>query len=141
MSDANLLRLILLVAGVIVLAVIYLTGRDKGSDADAARRRERNGVRRDPVLPETAQADAVQAPEQPAVQPAPAEVSDNATLEQGKRTDTRFDRIITIYVAAHEGETIAGADVVVAAEKVDRKSTRLNSSHYCASRMPSSACK
>src|SRR3546814_2836717 len=24
---------------------------------------------------------------------------------------------------------------------VDRKSTRLNSSHYCASRMPSSACK
>src|SRR3546814_10274239 len=26
-------------------------------------------------------------------------------------------------------------------EKVDRKSTRLNSSHYCASRMPSSACK
>src|SRR3546814_5255607 len=25
--------------------------------------------------------------------------------------------------------------------KVDRKSTRLNSSHYCASRLPSSACK
>src|SRR3546814_3123963 len=24
---------------------------------------------------------------------------------------------------------------------LDRKSTRLNSSHYCASRMPSSACK
>src|SRR3546814_9628382 len=24
---------------------------------------------------------------------------------------------------------------------IDRKSTRLNSSHYCASRMPSSACK
>src|SRR3546814_5369703 len=26
-------------------------------------------------------------------------------------------------------------------EQLDRKSTRLNSSHYCASRMPSSACK
>src|SRR3546814_10069875 len=26
-------------------------------------------------------------------------------------------------------------------ESLDRKSTRLNSSHYCASRMPSSACK
>src|SRR3546814_3162705 len=25
--------------------------------------------------------------------------------------------------------------------RIDRKSTRLNSSHYCASRMPSSACK
>src|SRR3546814_10016043 len=25
--------------------------------------------------------------------------------------------------------------------RIDRKSTRLNSSHYCATRMPSSACK
>src|SRR3546814_2750377 len=33
------------------------------------------------------------------------------------------------YVIRGEGET------------TDRKSTRLNSSHYCASRMPSSACK
>src|SRR3546814_6593466 len=29
----------------------------------------------------------------------------------------------------------------VVAQMQDRKSTRLNSSHYCASRMPSSACK
>src|SRR3546814_4495965 len=29
----------------------------------------------------------------------------------------------------------------VAGDRVDRKSTRLNSSHSCASRMPSSACK
>lgn len=118
MSDANLLRLILLVAGVIVLAVIYFTGRDKGGDGDTARRRERNGVRRDPVLSEPPQPDAAQAPVKAAAQPDPAAVGGNATAEHGKRTDTRFDRIVTIYVAAHEGETIAGTDVVVAAEKV-----------------------
>src|SRR3546814_8003440 len=33
---------------------------------------------------------------------------------------------------------LAGVGVEVAG---DRKSTRLNSSHYCAARMPSSACK
>src|SRR3546814_8352184 len=33
-----------------------------------------------------------------------------------------------------------GAAILLAARK-DRKSTRLNSSHSCASRMPSSACK
>src|SRR3546814_3051500 len=35
----------------------------------------------------------------------------------------------------------AGALVPWLAGILDRKSTRLNSSHYCASRMPSSACK
>src|SRR3546814_7812912 len=30
---------------------------------------------------------------------------------------------------------------ILARRQGDRKSTRLNSSHYCASRMPSSACK
>src|SRR3546814_10093553 len=32
-------------------------------------------------------------------------------------------------------------DALVAAMQEDRKSTRLNSSHSCATRMPSSACK
>src|SRR3546814_2969489 len=35
----------------------------------------------------------------------------------------------------------AGLVAAVEGDTVDRKSTRLNSSHYCASRMPSSACK
>src|SRR3546814_7373327 len=33
-----------------------------------------------------------------------------------------------------------GADRVAQRHRADRTSTRLNSSHYCASRMPSSAC-
>src|SRR3546814_4290325 len=51
-------------------------------------------------------------------------------------------------VAAHEAELAGLIDdaaqavgEAAGAGAVDRKSTRLNSSHYCASRMPSSACK
>src|SRR3546814_6471928 len=43
-----------------------------------------------------------------------------------------------------EGDTVRGLSAHsfrVGLTQEDRKSTRLNSSHYCASRMPSSACK
>src|SRR3546814_6157386 len=43
--------------------------------------------------------------------------------------------------AVGQQRRIAGAERAVPAGAVDRKSTRLNSSHYCAYRMPSSACK
>jgi cell division protein ZipA len=35
----------------------------------------------------------------------------------GRRPDARFERIVTIYVAARDSGTIAGAELVVAAEK------------------------
>lgn len=115
MSDANLLRLILLVAGIIVLAVIYLTGRTTGGEADATRRRERNGARRDPVLADTQQSEYA-AEATPSAAAAVAE--DSAQSGYGKRAEARFDRIVTIYVAARDGETLAGSDVIVAAERV-----------------------
>lgn len=115
MSDANLLRLILLVAGIIVLAVIYLTGRTTGGEADATRRRERNGARREPVLADAQQSEYA-AEATPSAAAAVAE--DSAQSGYGKRAEARFDRIVTIYVAARDGETLAGADVIVAAERV-----------------------
>src|SRR3546814_5779417 len=45
--------------------------------------------------------------------------------------------IIWFQIHAHE----AAAKSLIASAEEDRKSTRLNSSHYCASRMPSSAGK
>lgn len=116
MSDANLLRLILLVAGIIVLAVIYLTGRTTGGEADATRRRERNGPRRDPVLADTQQSEYAAEATPSAAAAAVAE--DSAQSGYGKRAEARFDRIVTIYVAARDGETLAGSDVIVAAERV-----------------------
>jgi cell division protein ZipA len=116
MSDANLLRLILLVAGAIVLAVIYFTGRENDGEAEASRRRERNGTRRDPVLSDTPPTATVDAADFES--PTAPSNGDNAAAGYGKRADARFDRIVTVYVAARDGETLAGADVVVAAEKV-----------------------
>src|SRR3546814_6065725 len=43
-------------------------------------------------------------------------------------------------VAHRNGKTATFMPKPIVGDK-DRKSTRLNSSHYCASRMPSSACK
>src|SRR3546814_3213415 len=40
-----------------------------------------------------------------------------------------------------KGQGIYAYVTLIAGEEPDRKSTRLNSSHSCASRMPSSACK
>src|SRR3546814_2277483 len=42
-----------------------------------------------------------------------------------------------------DGDVFIGPDEIIVGDTGvgDRKSTRLNSSHYCASRMPSSACK
>src|SRR3546814_8998285 len=40
-----------------------------------------------------------------------------------------------VVATAHTGDRAAAAPGI----RIDRKSTRLNSSHYCASRMPSSA--
>lgn len=116
MSDANLLRLILLVAGLLVLAVIYLTGRTPSGDDEGARRRERNAARREPLLPDSPLPDAGVDHDAAAVTAGVAEHS--AAPVYGKRAEARFDRIVTIYVAARDGETLAGNDVVVVAERV-----------------------
>lgn len=116
MSDANLLRLILLVAGIIVLAVIYLADRRTGGEAESTRRRERNGARREPVLSDAQlAADAEASPSTPVAE---GVADDGGSSGYGKRADAQFDRIVTVYVAARDGETLAGTDVVVAAERV-----------------------
>src|SRR3546814_5903208 len=55
-----------------------------------------------------------------------------------RRADKLAEQVAAIEAAG--GEAIAvSMDVTDEASTIDRKSTRLNSSHYCASRMPSSA--
>ena len=43
------------------------------------------------------------------------------------------------YLIKESEEKIENADIIIGAKRLDRKSTRLNSSHNVASRMPSSA--
>lgn len=128
MSDAMVLRIVLLVVGVALLALIYFTGRRRDGDSKSGSAR-RNGVvsRREPTLRElTADRDIADEQNIDADQSAVAagEVavdvrdSDHRGSHVGKRVDERFDRIITLFIAAREGEDLPGADVVIAAEKV-----------------------
>lgn len=128
MSDAMVLRLVLLAVGIVLLAVIYITGRSRGGDRDGdagATRRNGGAPRREPTLRELiAEADGdTDTDTETGPDPASIAVAEHRDDEHdaplwGRRVDERFDRIVTLYVAAREGEELLGADVVVAAEKV-----------------------
>lgn len=143
--EPNQLRIILLVAGALLLAAIYFFGRPRKPDQGKRVAGRRGGGRVEPVLgddgepvddgaprldadgeelsPETIQSELELLERTLAGDPTPVpahRVEHGATpapSTRGARTDPQFDRIVTLYVAARPGETINGADFVVAAEK------------------------
>ncbi len=124
----NELRVLLLIVGVFVLIGIYYFGRpNKPSKRD---RRDRAYGRQEPWLnPEEGEDGENHAadeyadtdadlddpvryfPDEPEPAPAPAEPM------PGERPDVDFDRIVTLFLLARDGGSIAGQDLVVAAEK------------------------
>ena len=58
------------------------------------------------------------------------------TVELGKKDRGDYNRIFNMTMLIHFGLAVL---ILIVAETVDRKSTRLNSSHTDSSRMPSSA--
>ena len=66
--------------------------------------------------------------------------TDHAAVRIAMTVGERGEHIGHLYRVKSEGDTSAeGTDVELTEETGDRKSTRLNSSHYSRSRMPSSA--
>jgi len=140
------LRIIIAVIGVVILAAIYFFGRPrKPGQGRRLIPRKRNDSRIEPMLGDGAEAG--DAEESPAPQqgeldvalqreldrlgatmsadrlgsmeadsaPSPSKAPANAA---GQRPhEFPVDRIVTLFVAAPEGETFGGSDVVVAAEK------------------------
>jgi cell division protein ZipA len=121
--SATELRVIVAIIGVIALALIYFFGRPRkpGQGERRAARRE-EGDRIEPTL-----GSADGEPEQGEL-----DVSLRAELDRlgrdgvarpasrshvGVRPDRKVERIVTLFVAARTGRTLAGSDVVVAAEK------------------------
>lgn len=122
----------LIVIGVIVLALIYLFGRPEKPEQGQRRgpRKGADGSRVEPTLGALdAQGEQVQGE---------LDVSTRAELDRlgatisgdgadaarlpprstvGTRSDRQIERIVTLFVAARAGETLAGSDVIVAAEK------------------------
>lgn len=126
MSDMALLRIGILVAGVLLIAAIFLFGRPKrlaqGKRKEPA---EAERQRREPVLgggPDEQQAGDVKAGategegiSQPEL--GLPEVDATGASELGKRPTQDFDKIVSLYVAARAGSVLRGEDIVVAAEK------------------------
>ncbi|MEO5624785.1 MAG: cell division protein ZipA [Dokdonella sp.] len=121
----------LIVVGAFVLVLIYVFGRPKkpGQGERRTIRRSSDGGRVEPTLGDP---DAPGEPEQGEL-----DVSMRAELDRlgsmktggtagrtapprstvGARPDRQIERIVTLFVAARAGESMAGSDVVVAAEK------------------------
>jgi cell division protein ZipA len=122
----------LIVIGVIVLVLIYLYGRPEkpGQGKRRVVRRGTGGERVEPIFGDPrASAD----PEQGELDVASADTLDrldsmSATGEDGSRAarpasnigsrpDRQIERIVTLFVIARPGESLAGSDIIVAAEK------------------------
>ena len=129
MSDKDLLRIGILVAGLLLLAAIWFFGRPRREEQ--GRRRESRGspamtseygrARHEPSLGGEAaggtaaegdySGEAVSQPELGL----PAEPAPSSNL--GRRETQDFDKIVSLYVAARAGSVLRGEDIVVAAEK------------------------
>jgi cell division protein ZipA len=121
--SATELRVIVAVVGVVVLALIYFFGRP---------RRPGQGERRVAKRAEDSRIEPTLGPVDGEPAQGELDVSLRAELDRlghggsakpaarssvGVRPERKIERIVTLIVAARAGETIAGSDVVVAAEK------------------------
>ena len=144
MSDVNLLRVIIAIAAVILVAVIYFLGKPKRPDQGRRTSSPRLDIgRREPTLGEEVEnefdGDAGEGHADRTTMQAELELLERSLVNDGHdahapstaslrtsaasnpdlgmRREDRFDRIVTLYVAARAGQTLAGPDLIVAAEK------------------------
>lgn len=118
LSDATILRLVIIAAFALIIAYILFSGRGRKSGKSAA-------VRVEPVADAVVEApDGVQPAadaesayrEQPGLdlQPPPPPPASKV----GKRKSDEYEKLVMLYLAAKSGHTISGAELVLAAEKV-----------------------
>jgi len=118
----NELRIGLVLAGLLLLAAIWYFGRHpRGGWRGWRARGRRSGQLLGQPEREFAPADGDGGDGDPQASPErPVDGSqpEPPTTVPGVRPHERFERIITVYVAAREGRVLRGADIAVAAEKV-----------------------
>ena len=118
MSDINLVRIGILVAGLLLIAAIYFFGRPR-RPGQGRRVAERGDGRIEPTLgaqleSELAGTDDARVAQSELGFADPAAEPQN---DVGRRADQSFEKIVTLYVAARAGQVLRGSDIVVAAEK------------------------
>jgi len=126
MIDTGMLRIGILIAGLLLIAAIFMFGRPKkktqGRRLEGAEPAGQTaGQRREPVMAATAEGDAIdEAGVDESARQADLALDDAdpaAGSDLGKRSTQDFDKIVSLFVAARAGEKLRGEDIVVAAEK------------------------
>ena len=141
MSDAWLLRVGILVAGVVLFAAIWYFGtrprNAQGRRLDAGEREARLEPTLGAQVEEALAADASgPLDDEAAVQEemalldgAVGSTAGAAASELGRRASDDFDKIVTLYIAARAGAVLRGPDIVVAAEKAGLTYGHMNVFH------------
>jgi cell division protein ZipA len=115
MSDVNLVRIGILVAGLLLIAAIYMFGRPRRPGQGRRIAERSDGARIEPTL--GAQLESELAGEGIAQSELGFADAVDPQSDVGRRADESFEKIVTLYVAARAGQVLRGPDIVVAAEK------------------------
>ena len=142
MSDTWLLRIGILVVGALLFAAIWYfgtrprspQGRRVAAKAAPAARDERMeptlGAQLERELGDDAPAAAGDVQAEMELLDGAVGGTGGATVSQyGRRVSDKFDRIVTLYIAARAGNVLRGPDIVVAAEKAGLTYGHLNVFH------------
>ena len=128
LSDTALLRICIGLAALILFLVILFSSRKKAGQGKRVAAANGDNGRSEPTLreiiesghhPEAAPAaDPLPASDSPRVASAtPAAAPADASPQAGARPDAEYDKIVSVYLVARAGQSLSGADLVVAAEK------------------------
>lgn len=123
LSDAAILRLIIIIVFLVIIAFILIGARSKPAGRPGAVRVD--PALADPVESQASEPEQVQPVSEPHMQPGQQA---SLSLEQkpepvntstiGKRKSETYEKLVMLYLAAKSGHTISGAELVLAAEKV-----------------------
>jgi cell division protein ZipA len=122
MSDMAMIRIGILIAGLLLVAAIFLFGRPKKSpqgrrvDKDDGQPRER----REPVISGEPGVEGDRFARSEGAEQSELNLDDADAAggnDVGKRPNQDFDKIVSLFVAAKAGQVLRGEDIVVAAEK------------------------
>jgi cell division protein ZipA len=137
LSDTNLMRIGIGVVAVIVFLVILFTSRSRQAQARqlaaADTEADASQARVEPTLRETIEAEATEseAGRASAMDPPAA-----GKAGLGSRPSPEYDKIVSVFLVARAGQSIAGSDLVVAAEKAGLVYGHMNIFHRMVDQHP-----
>jgi cell division protein ZipA len=137
LSDTNLMRIGIGVVAVIVFLVILFTSRSRqaqGRRLAAAESEDAAPARVEPTLHEPSLREAIEAEADPG--PVASDPPAGGKAGLGSRPAADYDKIVSVFLVARAGQSIAGPDLVVAAEKAGLVYGHMNIFHRMVDQHP-----